>query len=150
MSEVELAELSPATLHDAAFLLVSYMRPAGWSAQQRYECELALERMLDFESARMILARSAGAWLGFISLHWGFSTTKGLPILRVQDLFTLPAYRRMGVARTLLQHAVQLARQRGASRLQLETDRKNKPARELYVRVGFEAFPSKHVYMLFL
>jgi GNAT superfamily N-acetyltransferase len=150
VADIELEDLSPGTLASASLLLACYMYPAGWSEQQRQECELALERLLYFEGAGFVLAKLAASYGGFISLHWGFSTTKGLPILRVQDLFTLPHYRRQGVGRALLQHAAQLARAQGANRLQLETDQQNTPAQALYQATGFEWLPSKRVYMLFL
>jgi GNAT superfamily N-acetyltransferase len=150
MSDLELEDLSSGSLLDTALLLASYTHPPGWDAHQRQECEQALQRLLRFEGARFTLAKNAGMYVGFIALHWGFSTTKGLPILRVQDLFTLPEARQKGVARALLQYAIQLARERGANRLQLETDLDNTPARSLYQTTGFEWLPGKQVYMLFL
>ena len=43
-----------------------------------------------------------------------------------------------------------LGRKHGANRLQLETDTQNMPARALYSQHGFEWFPDKEIYMLFL
>ncbi len=70
--------------------------------------------------------------------------------MRVQDLFVLPAYWRRGIAKALLQHLADLGCRRGANRLQLESDTQNMPARALYSAYGFEWFPDKEIYMLFL
>lgn len=148
MSEVEIAELSPALLSDGAELLAAHL--AEWSEASPAECELFLRRLLDFPSAQFVLARRLGHYCGFAALHWGFSTSKGLPILRVQDLFVSPEHRRQGVARTLLQYAAVLGRARGANRLQLETNTDNIAARSLYQSFGFEWFPQKEIYMFFL
>ena len=70
--------------------------------------------------------------------------------MRVEALYTWPPYRNMGAGRALLQHATQLAKEKNAARLQLETDDDNAPARHLYTGLGFEKIPGKGVYMLFL
>ena len=119
-------------------------------SEHQAACEDKLMRLLRWPSAQCFLAGQAGVWAGFASINWGFSTSKGQPIVRVQDLFVLPAYRRRGIAKALLQHLADLGRQHGANRLQLETDTQNMPAQALYSASGFEWFPDKEIYMLFL
>jgi ribosomal protein S18 acetylase RimI-like enzyme len=148
MSQVEIAELSPNLVSIGAELLAAHL--AGWSDTTPAECELILRRLLDFSGAQFVLARRMDQYCGFVALHWGFLASKGLPILRVQDLFVAPEHRRQGVARALLQHAATLGRARGANRLQLETDTDNLAARSLYASFGFERFPHKQIYMFFL
>jgi len=145
---IETVELSPGLLGVAAALLAAHM--SGWSDTSMGECEQALRRLLDFPGARFVLARRSGEYCGFASIHWGFSTTKGQPILRVQDLFVLPEHRHQGIAQALLRHAVELARAGSANRLQLETGTHNVAARSLYESLGFEWFPQKEIYMLLL
>jgi GNAT superfamily N-acetyltransferase len=145
---IEMLELSPDLLGVGARLLAAHM--AGWSAQPVAQCEQALRRLLDFPGAHFVLARRSGQYCGFAALHWGFSKTKGLPILRIQDLFVSPEQRRQGVARALLGYAVDQAHARSANRLQLETGTGNMAARSLYESFEFERFPHKEIYMLFL
>jgi ribosomal protein S18 acetylase RimI-like enzyme len=148
VSEVDIIELSPDLLTIGATLLAAHM--AGRSEPSLAECERILRCLLDFPSAQFVLAHQLGQYCGFAALHWGFSTTAGLPILRVQDLFVASENRRQGIARALLQYAADLGRARGAHRLQLETDTSNIAARSLYLSFGFEWFPQKEIFMCFL
>lgn len=54
----------------------------------------------------------------------------------VEDLFTLPRFRRRGVARALIHHAVADARARGAREVLIGADPTDTP-KELYARLGF-------------
>jgi len=49
-----------------------------------------------------------------------------------------------------MQYAIDIAIENKASRLQLETDDDNAPARNLYSNLGFKLIPGKGVYMAFL
>lgn len=57
----------------------------------------------------------------------------------IKSMRTADAHLRKGVARTMLQHLIQEAKQRGFTRLSLETGSMAyfAPARELYASVGF-------------
>jgi ribosomal protein S18 acetylase RimI-like enzyme len=56
----------------------------------------------------------------------------------VRDLYVAPQHRRGGIARALLQHAVEHARAAGAHRVSLQTEADNTPALRLYTAAGFE------------
>lgn len=56
----------------------------------------------------------------------------------VRDLYVAPAYRRMGIARVLLQQVIDDARQPGACRVSLQTETGNTPALTLYAAASFE------------
>jgi ribosomal protein S18 acetylase RimI-like enzyme len=149
-NEIEFVELCPTLLSEASYLLVNYIYPLDWNKQLQKECQEVLQRLLDFENAQFILAKKSNRYVGFISINWGFSTTKGMPILRVQDIFTILEYRKRGVAKALLQKAKEIAKEHNANRIQLETDGENNNARRLYTSLGFEWLPRKEVFMLFL
>jgi ribosomal protein S18 acetylase RimI-like enzyme len=148
VSSFELVELSPDLADEASKLLAEHI--GNTSPDSIAECREALFRLLEFPGAHMLLARQGNECCGFMALHWGFSTTKGLPILRVQDLFVAPGYRRKGIATALLDQAAIMAKQAGANRLQLETGTENTEARALYTSYGFEWSPGKEIYMHFL
>jgi ribosomal-protein-alanine N-acetyltransferase len=57
-----------------------------------------------------------------------------------------PAWRRQGLGRVLLQHAMDTARQQNARALYLEVRPSNGPAIELYEKMGFEAFALRKGY----
>lgn len=57
--------------------------------------------------------------------------------LRISNLFVEPADRGRGCATRLLEHAIQVARQRGIRCVLLETQSCNDPAIQCYLRSGF-------------
>jgi len=57
------------------------------------------------------------------------------PIWILNDLFVGKSARRTGVARTLLEHAIQFALEAGAARLVLATGTGNRAAQRLYESV---------------
>ena len=147
---ITVIELSRDLVSPAATLLAQYLWSQSRTTDHQAACEASLLRLLQWPSADLFLAVQTQVLVGFVSINWGFSTSKGQPILRIQDLFTHPQHRRRGVAHALLQHLVQLGRQHGANRLQLETGTYNTPTRTLYTPLGFEWFVDKEIYMLFL
>ncbi|MCE5168869.1 GNAT family N-acetyltransferase [Paenibacillus profundus] len=122
----------------------------AFSSEQMEECEQILNRFLCFNLAHCYLAKHGEDYVGLIVLSWSFSLSKGYAVLRIEALYSSPKYRNKGVGRRLLQHAIDLANERKATRLQLETDDDNAPARALYTNLGFELLTGKGVYMLFL
>ncbi|MGG1556396.1 GNAT family N-acetyltransferase [Paenibacillus ferrarius] len=146
--EIEVVELNDALVQVASELVAAYRFEGGWDGRQQEECAASLFNLLAFGHVIFLVAQHGDKYLGFTTFHWGFSTTKGLPILKIQDVFTLPEYRNRGVARTLLSHTIQIAASSGAHRVQLETDTTNLPARTLYANMGFEWISQKEVYML--
>jgi ribosomal protein S18 acetylase RimI-like enzyme len=75
----------------------------------------------------------------------GFITTTVMPASlmlgtawSIRDLYVAPEHRRNGVARILLQHAIDDARVAGASRVSLQTETDNTPALTLYAAAGFQ------------
>jgi GNAT superfamily N-acetyltransferase len=77
------------------------------------------------------IAECDGRIVGFsVSvLHEG--TWVSAPVCYLEDLFVEPAYRGKGIGRKLIQDVVDLARERGWSRLYWHTQEQN-PARRLY------------------
>lgn len=148
--EIEIRDLDGTMLDAAARLVAGYTRPDGWEPDHLKACRANLERLLGLPGTRILVACRRGQAAGFIALFWGFSTSTGQPVLHVQSLHTAPAHQRTGIARALLRRAAELARGRGANRLQLDTDEDNLAARSLYESEGFELLPRKRVYMRFL
>ncbi len=146
-NHIEIGKLSEDTVPEAAQLLLKYKGADGSDEAQKRECELSLRRLLDVEHSELLAAQIGGRLAGFVSISWGYSITKGKPVLRIQDLFTDPGFRGRGIAAALLRHCEAAARRRGASRLQLETDADNEAARSLYGKMGFEHIEGKIVYM---
>jgi|SRR5579875_1048390 len=87
---------------------------------------------------RFFLAKAAeeGA-LGFVHLIPSIGTLAMRPIWYLEDLFVAPPARRQGIARALMLHAEQFARESGAERLTLSTAHDNQAAQALYRSVGY-------------
>jgi GNAT superfamily N-acetyltransferase len=75
--------------------------------------------------------------LGFVQLFPSFSSVAACRIWVLNDLFVVPAARRSGVGRALMEAARQHALRTGAKRLALETTEQNRAAWALYEDLGY-------------
>ena len=57
-----------------------------------------------------------------------------------------PAWRRKGIATRLLQHCFEISALEGATTVHLEVRPSNRPAIELYYKLGFEVIGKRHKY----
>ena len=62
----------------------------------------------------------------------------------ISNVSVLPAFARRGIAKELLEKCEATAKQHGRSRLQLEVDRANSTARQLYAQLAFSEKPGNH------
>ncbi|WP_239631160.1 GNAT family N-acetyltransferase [Paenibacillus sp. H1-7] len=151
--EVEVIELTAELLPQASLLLAGYMYPNSectWTGDRLERCRGNLERLLTFRHVNFFMAKRGEECVGFIAVHWGFSTTTGKLILRIQDLYVVPEKRKQGIAARLIHTAADLAKQHDANRLELNTGTANVSARRLYEALGFERQPGKEIYMHFI
>lgn len=96
------------------------------------------ERLAKHESVILVAASTASpALLGFCQLFPTFCSLEAAPIYALYDLFVLPAARKAGVGRALLQAAEQRAAADGRVRLDLTTARSNTTAQALYASQGW-------------
>ena len=76
---------------------------------------------------------------GVLQLRFRFSVWKAAPDAWLEDLFVREQARRAGVGDALVSLALERARERGAKRVELDTNEDNAPALALYERHGFSA-----------
>ncbi len=74
---------------------------------------------------------------GFCLLRFHRSIYDGRPDAHLQELYVTPDRRRRGIGRALLEAAIELARDSGASHIDLNTGESDVEARSLYASVGF-------------
>jgi ribosomal protein S18 acetylase RimI-like enzyme len=86
----------------------------------------------------LALDGSSGEAAGFVQLYPVFSSLHMTPAWILNDLFIPHAFRRHGVAHELLDAANQLARETGASLLELSTGSDNSAAQRLYESRGWK------------
>ena len=96
-----------------------------------------LRSRLRFGESKVLLARRNGEPAGFVQLYPMFSSVRLARTWTLNDLFVLPATRRQGIARSLLDAAAAFAREDGAAGIQLETARDNAAARATYRDAGW-------------
>jgi GNAT superfamily N-acetyltransferase len=92
-------------------------------------------------AAEYLIAWQGDEPVGHVLLHWGAQPhpSLALPPDRpyLEDVYVSPLARRRGVARALVERAVQLALRRGQSVLGLLVGVDNEPAQRLYAGLGF-------------
>ena len=137
MSELAISRAGPADLDALALLFDAYRGFYGQASDIAGARDWLRSRLRVGESV-VLVAKRAGAAVGFVQLYPMFSSVRMARTWILNDLFVDAAARRGGVARALLDAAAAFAREDGAAGLSLETGRDNAAARALYraVKVG--------------
>ena len=78
--------------------------------------------------------------VGLVNCIEGFSTFAAKPLVNIHDVIVLPGWRGRGVAGTMLESVIQIARDRGACKLTLEVLSGNQKALRTYAKLGFDAY----------
>lgn len=126
----------PADLDALAALFDAYRQFYGQPSDVPAAREWLRSR-LRFGESKVLVARQGAAAVGFAQLYPMFSSVRMARTWILNDLFVLPATRRQGVARALLDAAAAFARADGAASIQLETARDNAAARATYRDAGW-------------
>jgi GNAT superfamily N-acetyltransferase len=130
--EEDLAELLPLV---RAYLDFYEVSPSD-------EAMLALSRALiadpEHEGVQFLARNSDHVAVGFASLFWTWTTTRGGRLGVMNDLFVTPTARGGGVAEALIAACVERCLQRGAVSLEWQTAVDNRRAQAVYDRVGAE------------
>lgn len=87
----------------------------------------------DDENSLTYVAVDVNGLAGFVALSYAPWNRR----LTIEDIEVAPAHRRRGVGRTLMGHALDFARERGAGHLWLEVTNINTPAIHAYRHMGF-------------
>jgi GNAT superfamily N-acetyltransferase len=103
----------------------------------------ALEAHLFGETpyAEVLVAEWEGAIVGFALFFANYSTFLTQPGIYLEDLFVLPQYRRQGIGRALLSSVAEIAKARGAGRLEWSVLDWNQSAIAFYEKMGADVLP---------
>jgi len=96
--------------------------------------ERVRQLLADGEITVLVVGSEPG---GVAILHFRPSLSTAASECYVSELYVVPARRRRGLGRGLLDAAVELARDRGADQMDLATSEDNLAARSLYESAGF-------------
>jgi GNAT superfamily N-acetyltransferase len=89
-----------------------------------------------YEPVHALVAEQGGTLLGLTHYLFHRNTISIEPACYLQDLFTAPAARGLGVGRALIARVAQLARDAGATRFYWQTHETNQTAMKLYDKVA--------------
>jgi len=130
-----------ATAADAsriAPLFDAYRRFYGLASDRSLAQRYLAERLALGESVVLVAEAADGTALGFVQMYPTFSSLRAARTFVLYDLYVVPAARRGGVARRLMEAAVTQARAAGAVALTLQTARTNDAAQRLYESLGWQ------------
>lgn len=96
----------------------------------------------------IFVATSEGKALGFTQLYPAFASLSLKPSWILNDLFVIPDARGMGVANALMAAARQLAAEKNACEIFLQTARSNHKAQALYEKLHYQRDDEFLVYTL--
>ena len=125
-----------------ATLLVAFRDHNGsdWPSDNAFLA--SVERLLEDRDTEFLLASrdDDSPPGGVLQLRFRFSVWRAAPDAWIEDLFVRANARRAGVGDALLVLAIDRAAERGARRIELDTDEHNTGALALYERHGFSNF----------
>jgi GNAT superfamily N-acetyltransferase len=122
-----------------AALLVEFRDHTGQTWPSANAFLASVERLFEDPDAEFLLATpdDDSPPAGVLQLRFRFSVWRAAPDAWIEDLFVRPDARRGGVGAALLELAIQTAADRGAKRVELDTNEANAAALALYERHGF-------------
>jgi GNAT superfamily N-acetyltransferase len=122
-----------------AALLVEFRDHTGQDWPSANAFLASVERLFEDPGAEFLLATldDDSPPAGVLQLRFRFSVWRAAPDAWIEDLFVRPDARRGGVGAALLELAIQTAADRGAKRVELDTNEANAAALALYERHGF-------------
>ncbi len=113
--------------------------------RQYYECAPDLNLSTQFIKQRIenadsdiFIALSSNKVRGFVQLYPTLCSIAAANIYIVHDLFVDAGYRKTGVGKKLMNKATQWAKDNGAARLDLLTEKTNTKAQSLYEKLGYK------------
>ena len=134
---LEIVSATPAEVGEVAPLFDAYRqfyrKPSDEEAARRF----LFARLSKGESV-LFLARHDGLAAGFVHLYPVFSSVNLMRQWILNDLYVTPEKRKLGLGRTLVERAQELARATRANCLTLETASENLPAQRLYESLGWK------------
>ena len=133
---ISIRRAGPQDLDALAILFDAYRGFYGQPSDLARARDWLRTRMRVGESV-VLVAEREGDIVGFTQLYPMFSSVRIARTWILNDLFVAEAARRGGVARALLDAAVEFARASGAAGISLETTRDNASARALYRAAGW-------------
>lgn len=136
--DVGIVRAGPAQVECLVPLFDAYRRFYGLAPDPDLARRYLAARLERGESMVLLARGPDGEAVGFVQLYPTFSSLRAARVFVLYDLFVVPGARRHGVARQLMEAAVDEARTEGAAALSLQTARTNHAAQRLYESLGWK------------
>lgn len=138
-SSISVITCDSSSLEVAATLFDEYRKFYGKTSDIE-AAKKFLKICLDQSKSSIFLALNLAdrSGIGFMQLYPTFSSLSLKPSWILNDLYVQPDFRRLGVARSLIDRAQLLAVETGAAGLFLQTAMTNEPAQRLYERMNWK------------
>jgi ribosomal protein S18 acetylase RimI-like enzyme len=135
----------PSDAADVARLIVGFRDWLGSTQPSDAQIAASVEILLADANTQFVLGGAGdGPACGVCQLRYRHSVWTGTPDCWLEDLFVEDASRGAGVGRALVEAALEAARDRGAARIELDTNETNTGAIALYERLGFSSRSKTH------
>lgn len=113
--------------------------------RQYYECvpdsvlaQNYIKQRMDNNESDIFVAMDGDKAMGFTQLYPSFCSVDAAKIYILYDLYVDAPCRKRGVGESLMNRATDWARENGAIRLDLLTERTNKAGQHLYEKLGYK------------
>ena len=116
-----------------------------WPEESREKMRGFLESFIEGKKYHNFIGRNEqGEPLGFINLSIRsdyVEGSSGSPVVFIEGIYTMPAYRKQGVASKLMQAGEEWGRKQGCSEMASDAYTDNTVSRAFHVRAGFTEAP---------
>ncbi|ASS77061.1 GNAT family N-acetyltransferase [Tumebacillus algifaecis] len=114
------------------YIVGFYQQPAPASEK----LDLLQAMLLQGENGLQFVAEEDGAYQGFVTLYFTYSTLRAQRVVIMNDLYVRDQYRGTGVAESLFRACEQFTKENGFAALQWETAKDNHRAQRFYEKMG--------------
>ena len=129
---------TPADIPAIAALIRKLAAHDGAIVPDATRLRAVLDALLQSDSTLYLIAEGpAGAIVGVLQLSFRLSTWGAAPYVYIEDFYVEEAFRGQGTGRALLERAVEIARDRGCVRMDLDVLSSSTAAQAFYTRHGF-------------
>jgi ribosomal protein S18 acetylase RimI-like enzyme len=147
---VHIEEVTEKHVPEVGRLFDSYRQFYERDADLELAKKFIFERVANRDSTIFVAMDDEKA-LGFVQLYPSFCSVELMKIQILYDLYVDAAARRRKIGEQLMNHASEFARDSGAQRVDLSTERSNKIGQHLYEKLGYQIVnQDSYAYSLYL
>ncbi|ARJ40788.1 GNAT family N-acetyltransferase [Pantoea alhagi] len=138
--------IRPAQTKDS-FALIALLHELGYGGTEGL-MDHRLQQLIDHPDEMLMVAEDRQTVLGFLSLHFIPQLALAGDFARISYFCIADGERSKGVGQHLLQHAEQLARERGCDRMEVHCHEARIKANQFYTREGYSESPCYRIKLL--